>query len=65
MTPTDDTLKQVIDRHLPSPSPLELTSSHDRLLSELRSAPPRLLRPRLAETAPASRSRSTSFGASR
>jgi uncharacterized protein (TIGR03435 family) len=53
MKPTEDSLKPLIDRHLPTPSPLELTASRERLLHELRSTPPRLLRPRIADTGPA------------
>jgi uncharacterized protein (TIGR03435 family) len=49
---SEDSLKTLIDRHLPTPSPLELTASHDRLLRELRSTPPHLLRPRIADAAP-------------
>jgi uncharacterized protein (TIGR03435 family) len=49
---SEDSLKKVIDRHLPSPSQMELTASHDRLLRELRSTPPHLQRPRIADAAP-------------
>ena len=51
MKSTEDSLKKLIDRHLPSPSGLELTASRDRLLNALRSTPAHLLRPRVAEVA--------------
>jgi uncharacterized protein (TIGR03435 family) len=52
MKPTEDSLKTLIDRHLPTPSPLELTASRERLLNELRSMPAHRQRPRVGDAAP-------------
>ena len=56
MTPVHRSLKQLIDRHVPSPSPLEVAASRERILDELSSQPVHVQKARIADTsAPVSR----------
>src|SRR5688572_28261925 len=45
-------MKDFVDRHLPSPSQLEFVAARDRVLNELRAAPPHLQKARLADAPP-------------
>jgi uncharacterized protein (TIGR03435 family) len=53
MTSDERELKHLVDRHLPSPSPMEFVAARDRVLNELRAVPPHLQKPRLADAPPA------------
>ena len=49
MTSDDRDLKDLVARHVPSPTPLEFVAARDRVLDELRAAPAHLQRARLAD----------------
>lgn len=53
MTADKRELKDLVARHLPSPSYMEFVAARDRVLSELRAAPPHLQKARLADAPPA------------
>ena len=52
MTSDDRELNDLVARHVPSPSHLEFVAARDRVLNELRGAPPHLQKARLADAPP-------------
>ena len=50
MNSVDRSLKQLIDRHVPSPSQLEIAASRERLLDQLNSQPAHDQKARIADT---------------
>lgn len=53
MTSDERELKHFVERDLPSPSHMEFVAARDRVLDELRAAPPHLQKARLADAPPA------------
>jgi uncharacterized protein (TIGR03435 family) len=49
MTSDERELKNLVDRHLPSPSHMEFVATRDRVLDQLRAAPPHLQKARVAD----------------
>lgn len=52
MDSAEKALRELIDRHLPSPSHMEAVASHGRVLDRLRSEPAHLQKPRIADVEP-------------
>ena len=52
MTSDERELKDLVDRHLPSPSHMEFVATRDRVLDQLRETPPHLQKARVADAPP-------------
>ena len=53
MNSVDRSLKQLIDRHVPSPSQLEIAASRERILDQLGAQPVHVQKPRIADASDA------------